>query len=266
LKSKKRSSSNRDVFYVAVIDKRKAMNRFEPQTTNNVDPDLQIGDEPYPAIGGRCRKHDPPQPGNDATKESIHFATRESFLGLVLVAASKKGICAILLGDNAKRLVAELRSRFPNATLIAGDAGFEGTMIRVVRAFETPGSKLELPLDLRGTELQRRVWQALREIPAGATATYKEIAEKIGISATAQEVGEACAANALAVVVPCHRVVWADRSLAGYRWGINRKRTLLQKEQEASPQPGTLFHAAARYRAMGARTGRRTSENKNRVV
>lgn len=217
------------------------MNRFQPQTANNFYPDLQIGERPYPVAGDRCLKLDFTQPGN----ESIHFATRESFLGLVLVAASEKGICAILLGDNAKRLVAELRSRFPTATLIAGDAGFEETVVRAVRAVETPGSKLDLPLDLRGTELQRRVWQTLREIPAGATATYKEIAEKTGMSATAQEVGKACAANALAVVISCHRVVRADRSLAGYRWGINRKRRLLQKEREALPEPGTLFHEAA---------------------
>jgi len=116
---------------------------------------------------------------------------------------------------------------------------------KVVHAVETPASKLDLPLDLRGTEFQRRVWQALREIPIGATATYKEIAAKIGSFAAAQDVGEACAVNALAVVVPCHRVVRADRSLAGYRWGIDRKRALLQKEQEAWPEPGTLFHALA---------------------
>ena len=219
------------------------MNRFEPRTTNNFCPDLQIDGERHPITGDRYHKPDFTQPGNDAAEESIHFATRESFLGLILVAASEQGICAILLGDNSKRLVAELRSRFPKATLIAGDAGFEETVVKVVRAVETPGSKLDLPLDLRGTALQRRVWHALREIPAGATVTYKEIAAKIGMSATAQEVGEACAANPLAVVVPCHRVVRADRSLAGYRWGINRKRALLQKEQEAWPEPGTLFHA-----------------------
>ena len=179
-----------------------------------------------------------------ADEESIRFGTRQSFLGMVLVAASEKGVCAILLGDDAKGLVAELRTRFPRATLIAGNAGFAEVAAKVVRAVETPDSKPNLPLDLRGTEFQQCVWRALREIPVGATATYKEIAEKVGMSATAQEVGEACAANALAVIVPCHRVVRTDRSLAGYRWGVMRKRALLQKEQEA-PEPGTLFHAAA---------------------
>ncbi|HEU5239511.1 MAG TPA: methylated-DNA--[protein]-cysteine S-methyltransferase [Pyrinomonadaceae bacterium] len=234
------------------LTKSKAMNRFEQRTTNNFYSDLQIDGEPYPITGDRYRKPDFTQPRNEAANESIRFATRKSFLGLILVAASEKGICAILLGDNAKHLVAELRSCFSKASLIAGDADFEETLVKVVRAVETPGSKLDLPIDLRGTELQRRVWQALREIPAGATATYKEIAAKIGMSTTAQEVGEACAANALAVVVPCHRVVRTDRSLAGYRWGINRKRALLQKEQEASPEPGTLFHATARYRVVSS--------------
>ncbi|HET9375716.1 MAG TPA: methylated-DNA--[protein]-cysteine S-methyltransferase [Chthoniobacterales bacterium] len=228
------------------------MNRFEPRTTNNFYPDLSIGEERYSITVDRSGELDFAPPGKDGAEESIHFTTRESFLGLILVAASERGICAILLGDNAKRLVAELRSCFPEATLIAGDAGFEETAVKAVRAVETPGSKLDLPLDLRGTELQRCVWQVLQEIPAGATATYQEIAAKIGMSATAQEVGEACAANNLAVVIPCHRVVRADRSLAGYRWGINRKRALLQKEQEASPEPGTLFHAAARYRVASS--------------
>ena len=218
------------------------MKLFAPQTTNSGRLNFEIGDGPRPAIARRRRKLDFVRHSDDAAKESIQFVTRQSFLGLVLVAASEKGICAILLGENAKRLGAELRSRFPKATLIAGDAGFEKMAAKAVRAVETPGSKLDLPLDMRGTEFQRRTWQALREIPTGTTATYKEIAEKVGMSATAQDVGEACAANALAVIVPCHRVVRTDRSLAGYRWGINRKRVLLQKEQEASPEHGTLFH------------------------
>ena len=222
------------------------MNRFAPQTTNNFYPDLETGVGGYPAVNHRHLKLDFTQPGHHVAEESIRFATRRSFLGLVLVAASEKGICAILLGDDANCLGAELRSRFRKATLIAGDGGLQEMAAKVVHVVETPGSKLDLPLDLRGTEFQRRVWQALREIPVGATTTYKEIAAKIGSFATAQEVGEACAANALAVVVPCHRVVRADRSVAGYRWGIERKRALLQQEQEAWPEPGTLFHASTR--------------------
>jgi len=182
--------------------------------------------------------------GNVA-RESIRFAIRRSSFGQVLIAASQQGVCAILLGDAEKKLLGELRTRFPKAVLKASGSEFEETATTVIRAIETPGSKLSLPLDLRGTELQQQVWRALCEIPVGTTATYKEIAGKIGISATAQEVGEACAANALAVVVPCHRLVRVDGSLAGYRWGIQRKRALLQREQEASPEPGTLFYLAA---------------------
>lgn len=221
------------------------MNRLAPQTRNNFCPGLEPDVARYHAVNRRHRKLDFAQSGHDRAKESIQFAISQSFLGLVLVAASEKGICAILLGNQAKSLSADLRSHFPKAALTAGDAGFEEMPAKVVYAVDTPGSKLDLPLDLRGTDLQRRVWQALRAIPVGATATYKEIAAKIGPPATAQDVGEACAANALAVVVPCHRVVRTDRSVAGYRWGINRKRALLQKEQEVSPEPGTLFHAAA---------------------
>ena len=144
------------------------MNRFAPQTTNNFYPDLETGVGGYPAVNHRHRELDFAQPGHDVAEESIRFATRRSFLGLVLVAASEKGICAILLGDDANCLGAELRSRFRKATLIAGDAGFQEMAAKVVHAVETPGSKLDLPLDLRGTEFQRRVWQALREIPVGA--------------------------------------------------------------------------------------------------
>jgi AraC family transcriptional regulator of adaptative response/methylated-DNA-[protein]-cysteine methyltransferase len=145
----------------------------------------------------------------------------------------------------AKALIAELHSRFQEVELHVGDAGFEAWVAKVVRAVETPDSTLDIPLDPRGTAFQQRVWQALREIPVGTVANYQEIARKVGMSKTAQDVAEACAANTLAIVIPCHRVIRSDGSLAGYRWGLKRKRALLQKEQEASPEPGSLFHAAA---------------------
>jgi AraC family transcriptional regulator of adaptative response/methylated-DNA-[protein]-cysteine methyltransferase len=142
---------------------------------------------------------------------------------------------AILLGDDTKALTADLRYRFPKSELIVGDVGFEKSEAKVVCAVEAPDSKLDLSPDLRGTEFQQRVWQALREIPTGPTARYKEIARKVGMSKTAQDVAGACGANVLAVVVPCHRVIRSDGSLGGYRWGIKRKRALLEKEQEAAP-------------------------------
>jgi AraC family transcriptional regulator of adaptative response/methylated-DNA-[protein]-cysteine methyltransferase len=160
----------------------------------------------------------------------MHFAVGECSLGSILVAQSVKGVCAILFGDDPDVLVRELQDRFPRAVLVGGDAAFEQTVARVVGFVEAPALGLDLPLDVRGTAFQQRVWQALREIPVGSTASYTEIAARIGAPNGARAVAQACAANALAVAIPCHRVVRTDGSLSGYRWGVERKRNLLGRE------------------------------------
>ncbi len=135
-----------------------------------------------------------------------------------------------LLGDDPDALVRDLQDRFPNARLIGGNADFERVVARVVGLVEAPSLGLDLPLDVRGTAFQQRVWQALREIPAGSTASYTEIARRIGKPSAVRAVAQACASNAIAVAIPCHRVVRTDGTLSGYRWGVKRKRTLLQRE------------------------------------
>lgn len=166
-------------------------------------------------------------------KADIRFAVGECSLGSILVARSEIGVCAILLGDDPDALARDLQDRFPRATLIGGDAEFEELVARVVGLVEAPGLGIDLPLDVRGTAFQRRVWQALQDIPAGSTASYTEIANRIGSPKSVRAVAQACAANALAVAIPCHRVVRNDGSLSGYRWGVERKRTLLQREARA---------------------------------
>jgi AraC family transcriptional regulator of adaptative response/methylated-DNA-[protein]-cysteine methyltransferase len=161
----------------------------------------------------------------------IRFAIGQSSLGAVLVAMSEKGVCAILIGDDPEELVRDLQRRFAKAQLIGGDAGFESVIAQVIGLVETPQIGLGLPLDIRGTAFQQRVWQALQEIPVGTTATYTEIAAKIGAPRAVRAVAGACAANGLAVAVPCHRVVRSDGSLSGYRWGIERKRALIDREK-----------------------------------
>ena len=161
---------------------------------------------------------------------SIRFAVGESSLGSILVAATDKGICAILLGDAPDALVRDLQDRFPKARLIGGDRGFEQLVATVVGFVEAPALGLDLPLDMRGTVFQRRVWQALREIPVGGTATYTDVAERIGLPRAVRTVAQACASNAIAVAIPCHRVVRHDGALSGYRWGVERKRRLLERE------------------------------------
>jgi AraC family transcriptional regulator of adaptative response/methylated-DNA-[protein]-cysteine methyltransferase len=161
---------------------------------------------------------------------SIRFAVGECSLGSILVATTQKGVCAILLGDDPDALMRDLQDRFPKARLIGGDKGFEQLVARVVGFVEAPALGLDLPFDVRGTAFQQRVWQALREIPAGATATYTEIAERLGAPKAVRAVAQACAANAIAVAIPCHRVVRNDGALAGYRWGVKRKRALLDRE------------------------------------
>lgn len=161
---------------------------------------------------------------------SIRFAIGESWLGPILVAASEKGVCAILLGDDPDELARDLQDRFPDAQLVGGDADFERLVAQVVGFLQSPSVGLDLPLDIRGTAFQRRVWDALRQIPSGSTATYSEIAERIGQPRSVRAVAQACAANALAVAIPCHRVVRTDGSLSGYRWGVERKAKLLDHE------------------------------------
>ncbi len=163
----------------------------------------------------------------------VRFAVGECSLGSILVAATGKGVCAILLGDDPEALVQDLQDRFPRADLIGGDAEFEHLVAKVVGFVEAPVLGLDLPLDVRGTAFQQRVWAALRAIPAGATASYSEIAAKIDAPRATRAVAQACAANAIAVAIPCHRVVRSDGGLSGYRWGIERKRQLLAREAAA---------------------------------
>ena len=160
----------------------------------------------------------------------IRFAVAQCSLGSILVARSAKGICAILLGDEPDRLVRDLQDTFPQASLIGGDRAFERMVARVIGFVERPAVGLDLPLDIRGTAFQQRVWQALRQVPAGKTVSYAELARLIGAASSARAVARACAANPIAVAIPCHRVVRTDGSLSGYRWGVDRKRRLLQRE------------------------------------
>jgi AraC family transcriptional regulator of adaptative response/methylated-DNA-[protein]-cysteine methyltransferase len=160
----------------------------------------------------------------------IRFAIGGCSLGAILVAASERGVCAILMGDEPDELARDLQDHFPRAKLIGGDTEFEQLVAKVVGFVEAPGLGLDLPLDVRGTAFQQRVWQALREIPAGKTASYAEIAKKIGSPNSVRAVAQACAANSLAVAIPCHRVVRNDGGLSGYRWGVERKRALLDRE------------------------------------
>jgi AraC family transcriptional regulator of adaptative response/methylated-DNA-[protein]-cysteine methyltransferase len=164
--------------------------------------------------------------------QRIRFAVGQCTLGAILVAQSERGICAIALGDDPDALVHELQDQFPRAELAGGDAAFEQSVAQVVGLVEAPAVGLALPLDVRGTAFQERVWQALRAIPPGQTATYSEIAERIGAPQAVRAVASACAANRIAVAIPCHRVVRRDGALSGYRWGVARKRELLRRERE----------------------------------
>jgi AraC family transcriptional regulator, regulatory protein of adaptative response / methylated-DNA-[protein]-cysteine methyltransferase len=161
---------------------------------------------------------------------SIRFAVGECSLGSILVAATDKGVCAIMLGDDPDALVRDLQDRFPKAQLLGGDQDFEHLVAKVVGFVEAPALGLNLPLDVQGTAFQQRVWQALRAIPSGTTASYTEIAERIGAPQAVRAVAQACASNPLAVAIPCHRAVRKDGALAGYRWGVERKQALLERE------------------------------------
>jgi len=166
-------------------------------------------------------------------EEELRFAIGQCSLGAVLVASSAKGVAAILIGDDPDVLARDLQDRFPRAHLVGGDAAFEALVAQVVGFVEAPHVGLALPLDVRGTAFQQRVWRALRDIPAGATATYTDIAVRIGAPKSVRAVAGACAANALAVAIPCHRVIRHDGALSGYRWGVERKGQLLAREARA---------------------------------
>jgi AraC family transcriptional regulator of adaptative response/methylated-DNA-[protein]-cysteine methyltransferase len=161
---------------------------------------------------------------------AIRFAVGQCSLGAVLVAQSHRGICAINMGDDPDQLVRDLQDQFPKANLIGGDERFERLVAEVIGFIEAPSLGLNLPLDVRGTAFQERVWRALCEIPAGATVSYAEIAERIGAPKAVRAVAQACGANHIAVAIPCHRVIRRDGDLSGYRWGAERKRELLQRE------------------------------------
>jgi AraC family transcriptional regulator of adaptative response/methylated-DNA-[protein]-cysteine methyltransferase len=167
---------------------------------------------------------------HDATTEDLRLAFGTCSLGTVLVAVSTSGIAAILLGDNRCALLGELACAFPYAHCTSDDAGLEDMVAQVVALLEAPHKGLGLPLDIRGSALQLAVWQALRDVPPGQTVTYGQIAKNLPLPATAQDVGAACSANVLAVAIPCHRVVKADGSISGYRWGVQRKRKLINRE------------------------------------
>ena len=162
----------------------------------------------------------------------IRFAVGQCSLGAILVAQSQRGVCAILLGDEPDTLVRDLQDQFPKANLMGADRRFEQLIAQVVGFIEAPALGLDLPLDLRGTAFQERVWQALREIPVGSTASYGQIAQRIGAPKAFRAVAQACGANSLAVAIPCHRVVRSNGDLSGYRWGVERKRQLLERERD----------------------------------
>ncbi len=168
------------------------------------------------------------------TNNEILFAVGQCSLGAILVAQSARGVCAILLGDDPDKLVRELQDQFPKASLVGADHSFEQLVAQVVGFIEAPALGLDLPLDLRGTAFQERVWQALRDIPLGSTVSYGQIAERIGAPKAFRAVAQACGANCLAVAIPCHRVVRSNGDLSGYRWGVERKRQLLAREHTLS--------------------------------
>lgn len=167
---------------------------------------------------------------NNTGRDTIRYATGRCWLGGILVASSARGVCAILLGDDADALVRDLRQRFADTDVIEGGGDVDRRLADAIDLVEAPTRPVTLELDPRGTTFQQRVWQALRQIPAGDTASYGDIARRLGEPRLAREVAEACAANALAVAIPCHRVVKTGGAISGYRWGVRRKRALLQRE------------------------------------
>ena len=169
-----------------------------------------------------------------STVNNIQFVTGQCILGTILVACNQRGICLISLGNDPDTLVKELQDRFPGSSLIAGNQKHEQLLTRVTEFLEHPTTRLDLPLDIHGTAFQQRVWNALSDIPVGKTASYSEIAKRIGSPESTRAVARACATNNIAVAIPCHRVVKSDGSLSGYRWGVDRKRALLLRENQSA--------------------------------
>ncbi len=186
-----------------------------------------------PHSAGQAEAPSPPA-RNRGPAEPIGYAIASSTLGPVLVAASGQGLCAVTIGDEPEELIADLRQRFPSARLERQPKDAAPFAARIVTLIEQPHIPADVPLDIRGTLFQRAVWAALTKIPLGSTASYSEIALRIGRPAAVRAVAGACAANHLAVVIPCHRVVRSDGALSGYRWGLERKRALLARERAAS--------------------------------
>lgn len=162
----------------------------------------------------------------------LTFTIGNCSLGKLLLAASRQGICAVLLGDDDNSLLSELHTRFPLASISAADTSLAPWLNQIIEQIENPKSKLDLPLHVRGTTFQQRVWQALQEIPAGHTLSYTDLATKIGQPKAARAVASACANNTIAILIPCHRIVRSDGTLSGYRWGVERKRQLLEREAQ----------------------------------
>jgi methylated-DNA-[protein]-cysteine S-methyltransferase/AraC family transcriptional regulator of adaptative response/methylated-DNA-[protein]-cysteine methyltransferase len=170
---------------------------------------------------------------HDAPSGEIVFAAGTSALGIVLVARSARGVCAILIGSEVGELIADLAARFPESTLVSDDRKLEGALEKILQFIENPAARLDLELDTYGTPFQRRVWDALCAIPSGRTVTYAALARRIGEPDAVRAVANACAANAIALAIPCHRVVRNDGTISGYRWGVERKRALLAREAQA---------------------------------
>ncbi len=203
------------------------------------------------AQSGRLLGMSPRARRDGGAGEVIRFAVGACSLGAVLVAATGRGVCAIQLGEEPERLVRELQDRFPRAELRGGEAAFEDWVARVVAAVEAPARGLDLPLDVRGTAFQHRVWAALAAVPPGRTLSYAEVAARIGAPRAARAVAAACAANTLAVAIPCHRVVRTDGTLSGYRWGVARKQALLAREAAADGGPASEDRRMAGQPAAG---------------
>jgi len=174
-------------------------------------------------------------PSLEATEdETLRFGYGDASLGTVLVAESDRGVAALFIGDDRAKLLGDLKEAFPGAQLVSDQGGLAQTIAKAAALVDTPHIGTDLALDLRGSPLEMAVWKALQAIPAGETRTYGAIARSLPVAATAQDVGAACAANRIAVAVPCHRVVKSDGSISGYRWGVQRKRRLINKEGVAS--------------------------------
>jgi AraC family transcriptional regulator, regulatory protein of adaptative response / methylated-DNA-[protein]-cysteine methyltransferase len=184
------------------------------------------------------RRESTPSPAN-APVEILAYATGECALGKVLVARSHNGVCAILMGSDRAELQADLAARFPQTTLVANETVIRDDLAKVIRFLDKPAEGLDLSLDMRGTPFQRRVWERVRSIPVGRTATYTELARWISPLASPRTVAGACAANPIALAIPCHRLLGSNGDLAGYRWGIERKRELIRKETCALLQTGS---------------------------